>query len=287
MVDLHIHTSASADADYSSQEIINFALQSGVKTIAITDHNHVASIAPAISEGAKQGITVVPGIEIDAEYKGLVLHILGYNIDYTDAVYEKLSDFYLGQEEKSSWVTLDKLCSHLGISIDEQAVRARLKGNTIVGEDIADILLSDSRYHKYDWLGPYLPGGSRSDNPNVNFFWDFMGQGRPAYTPINFLQVQEVLELIHNTGGIAVIAHPCKITEHSPQLFNELTDMHFEGIEVYSSYHTREDTEFFYRIAKEKGMLITCGSDFHGMHKPSITVGGIRYIKDSSELFRG
>lgn len=168
-LDYHIHTIVSTDADYTPAEIIAMAKENGVKTLAITDHNNVASIAEAMQLGAQNGIRVIPGIEIDCEFEGVGLHMTAYQIDYTDPRYDALFHYYYDQSVENTWKAKHQFCEAMHLDLPDAALKSIAKDNILVPEDIGAYLLSHAEFDGLAWLDPYREGGSRSDNPNVNF----------------------------------------------------------------------------------------------------------------------
>ena len=115
--------------------------------------------------------------------------------------------------------------------------------------------------------------GKRSDNPYVNFYWDFCAQGKPAYVEINYISLKEAINIIVDSGGVPILAHPGNNIKEDKQLMESIIKQGIEGLEVYSSYHNKTQVDFYKEIALEKNLLSTCGSDFHGKTKPSIDIG--------------
>ena len=287
-VDLHIHSIISGDADYTVEQLLEFALRADLQTIAITDHNKIGSVNEAIRVFTPHGIKVIPGIEIDCSFKGLNIHVLGYQIDVSDPIFEQFGRDYHEQDKIVTWQMVDKLAEIFGIEFDYALLRDHAKDGVIIPEDVAEIIIHDSRYRHMNWLKPYLPGGLRADNPYVNFYWDMMAQDRVAHVGMNLPDVNDVIDHIHRTGGIAVIAHPGNNFKSKWDLFVELLDQtNLDGIEVCSSYHSEAQTMQFYEEAKKRKLLMTCGSDFHGKNKPSIKMGGISfYGLSETEFYR-
>lgn len=140
-------------------------------------------------------------------------------------------------------------------------------------EKFAAILLNKPEYFDHELLKPYRPGGERSDNPLVNFYWDFCAQGKPCHVKIEFPALDEIIQVIHDTGGLAVLAHPGNNLAAHPHLLTEIVRLGLDGIEVGSSYHSPATTAHFYQQALAHGLLVTGGSDYHGKTKPAIRLG--------------
>lgn len=183
-------------------------------------------------------------------------------------------------EEQSFRASLERLekTLRLGFCLQEQELRARSEHSywrrSWTGELFAEVLLAKPEYADHPLLAAYRPGGARGDNPCVNFYWDYYAQGRPCYAEVKYPSVAEIVEMIHDNGGRAVLAHPGVNLKGREGLLDGILNLGMDGIEAFSSYHTPEQAAFFARRAKERGLFCTCGSDFHGRTKPSVRLGG-------------
>lgn len=278
-IDLHIHSNISNDGDFSPAELMKMCSKAGIKTAALADHNSVRGVAEAIKEGEKFGVKVIPAIEIDCTYKEYNLHVLGYNIDYNNKIFEKIEKNVFEQELKAG----DKrmaLVKKAGIFFDEEKVRKLSYDGTITGEMIGEAAIEDERNRENPLITPYLEGGTRSNNPYVNFYWDWCSKGKPAYVPIKYITLKEAIDIIHKTGGKAVLAHPNNNIGMNEEIFKEIAAEGIEGVEVFSSYHSKENAEFFLKMAEKYNVSVTCGSDFHGKTKPAIKLGEMGNLFD-------
>ena len=278
-VDLHIHSNISNDGDFSPAELMKMCSKAGIKTAALADHNSVRGVAEAIKEGEKFGVKVIPAIEIDCTYKEYNLHVLGYNIDYNNKIFEKIEKNVFEQELKAG----DKrmaLVKEAGIFFDEEKVRKLSYDGTITGEMIGEAAIEDERNRENPLITPYLEGGTRSNNPYVNFYWDWCSKGKPAYVPIKYITLKEAIDIIHKTGGKAVLAHPNNNIGMNEEIFKKIAAEGIEGVEVFSSYHSKENAEFFLKMAEKYNVSVTCGSDFHGKTKPAIKLGEMGNLFD-------
>lgn len=278
-IDLHMHSNISNDGDFSPAELMKMCSKAGIKTAALADHNSVKEVAEAIKEGEKFGVKVIPAIEIDCTYKEYNLHVLGYNIDYNNKIFEKIEKNVFEQELKAG----DKrmaLVKEAGIFFDEEKVRKLSYDGTITGEMIGEAAIEDERNRENPLITPYLEGGTRSNNPYVNFYWDWCSKGKPAYVPIKYITLKEAIDIIHKTGGKAVLAHPNNNIGMNEEIFKEIAAEGIEGVEVFSSYHSKENAEFFLKMAEKYNVSVTCGSDFHGKTKPAIKLGEMGNLFD-------
>lgn len=270
-IDLHMHSMYSDDGEYTPTQLVDMCHEAGVKIMAIADHNWVKANEEAKKHADELGMASIPAIEIDCTYKGVNLHVLGYGIDNQE-VFNQLGEDIEKQEIACSMKKLE-LTNALGFDLKKEQLDALSTNGVYTGEMFGEALLNDSRYEDHELLKPYRQGGERSDNPYVNFYWDYYAQGKPCYTEIHFPTLEETIQLIHQHGGVALLAHPGNNLKGQFELFDEMVALGLDGVECFSSYHTSETNEYFYNKAKELNVLYTCGSDFHGKTKPSIHLG--------------
>lgn len=281
--DLHMHTSASDDGEYSVEQLLNLCRRAGLSHIAITDHNTVKAVPEALMVAPKFGLEIISGIELDAQLNGHGFHILGYGIDYADPRFTRVEQDIIGQEVSAAQRKLDVFEEISGLRVEIEEIEAISGTRQVTGELVAEVLLNRLDASGCDILQPYMRGGARSDNPYVNFYWDFFSQGKPAYVEIEYISVAQAIELIHNAGGMAVLAHPGQNLGHDESLLAQVLAQGMDGVEVYSSYHDERDIEFFKAHLGDR--LLTCGSDFHGKTKPAIKLKPI--LQEGDALAKG
>lgn len=275
-VDLHMHSLFSDDGEYTPEQLVNMCYERHIDVMSLTDHNSVKGVARAKAQAQKRGITCIPGIEIDCVYQGINLHVLGYGINITDDVWEKVEDNIIKQEQKVGLKRLE-LINQLGFDITCEQMDRISKNGIYIGEAFGEVLLQDKRYECSPLLAPYRSGGERSDNPYVNFYWDYFAQGKPCYVEINYPTLEETIQMIKDSNGIAILAHPGNNLKGQHKTVLNMIPLGLQGIEVFSSYHTPDDIADFFQMAIKHKLLITLGSDFHGKTKPSIELGKTGY----------
>lgn len=289
--DLHIHSNYSSDGEFGVSDILSACLSQNIDFISLTDHNTVKGIGEAVVLAEQAGITFVPGIEIDCNYQGIDLHLLGYCVNWKSIDFSRLEeDVYA--KVMDSFSEMIRNIKRLGFIIDADAVLARANGKLPTGELIAEVMLSDKKYHS-PLLAPYMEGGIRSDMPYINFYLDYFAQGKPAFVSINYLCYQDAIHLIKDNGGIPVVAHPGLNLRNKENLAETLLDEGAEGLEVFNNYHTMEQIGYFASLVQKKDAIMTCGSDFHGKTKPLISIGQSKfdnrfddYLKHSIQQLR-
>lgn len=272
-IDLHMHSLYSDDGEFTPTQLVDMCHEAGVKIMAIADHNWVKAIDEATQRAQELNMTCIPAIEIDCSYKGINLHVVGYGIDYNQPVFNQLGQSIMEQELTCSAKKIE-LTNALGFDIKQSQLDELSDNGVYTGEMFAEALLKDPRYTDHELLKPYRSGGKRSDNPFVNFYWDYYAQGKPCYTEVKFPSLEETVKIIHDNGGVAVLAHPGNNLKGQFNIFDEMVTVGLDGVECFSSYHLADVNEYFYNKAKELDILFTCGSDFHGKTKPAIELGG-------------
>ena len=275
--DLHIHSEYSSDGEFSVAELVGKCLGAQLTLFSLTDHNLVRGVGEAARLACERGIGFVPGIEIDCNYRGTDLHLLGYGIDWQSADFARLEEEVAAKVMASFGGMIDNLLK-LGFSVDAEAVLEAAAGGLPTGELIAEVMLSDAKYHTPP-LRPYMEGGERSDMPYINFYLDYFAQGRPAFVPVEYMDYRDAVELVRDNGGTPVVAHPGLNFRGREEVAEQLLDRGAAGLEVFNNYHTPEQAVYFTSLVLSKGALMTCGSDFHGKTKPRIAVG--RFPADS------
>lgn len=273
--DLHIHSNYSSDGEFKVIDIIKKCLAQKTDTFSLTDHNSVKGVNEAVTGAEQAGINFIPGIEIDCNYEGIDLHLLGYHIDW------KSNDFLLLEESIASKVMdsfgdmLNNL-HRLGFTVDADAVLAKAGGKLPSGELIAEVMLENEKYNS-PLLSPYMEGGKRSDMPYINFYLDYFAQGKPAFVPIRYISFQEAVEIIRENGGVPIVAHPGLNLKGKEHITKNLLTNGAEGLEVFNNYHSPEQISYFASLVQQQKALMTCGSDFHGKTKPLINIGQFKF----------
>ncbi|WP_286230704.1 PHP domain-containing protein [Neobacillus mesonae] len=239
--DLHLHTTAS-DGSYSSSEVVKMAAQKGLVTIAITDHDTIDGIQEALLTARTLNVTVIQGIELSTNYKGKNIDILGYHIHESKELLGVLQKMKEHRHNRAQLI-VNKFCE-LGMRITSNDVQKYSNGEVIARPHIAKAVVAKG-YAK-----------------NIQEVFDlYLGDGKPCAVDKMVLSPNEGINLIHNAGGIAVLAHPLLIQDDA--LVKELLRLPFDGIEVWHRKHGKEDGIRYKNLAKKYNLLMTGGSDFH------------------------
>lgn len=276
-IDLHMHSRYSDDGEFTPSELIEQCAKKGVSMLSITDHNCVKANEEAEKAAKEKGLSYISGIEIDCTYQETNFHMLGYGIDFRGCDFEQIEK---NIESQSFQASLDRLAETQALGfghITEKDLWELSKNNywqgNWTGEMFAEVLLAMPEYKSHPLLQPYRPGGKRSDNPYVNFYWDYYSQGKPCYAKMNYPAMEEIIDLIHRNHGFAVLAHPGVNLKDKGFLLDGILNLEIDGIEAFSSYHDSKQAEYYDQMAQKKHIFVTCGSDYHGKTKPSIEIG--------------
>lgn len=244
--DLHIHTSVS-DGCLTPSEAVAMAKDINLKAIAITDHDTMDGVKDAMEEGEKLDIEVIPGVELSTDYNNFEIHILGYYVDDKDETFQlllkRLRDFRCKRVKN----IINKL-NGLGCNVDIDEVMM-IAGEGAVGRPHIARLLTEKGYVR-----------------DVQDAFDkFIGSNAPAYVERYRLLPQEVIKMVLRAGGVPVLAHPGIIKKDD--MIPELINAGLKGIEVYHPEHSEEETRKYQTMAFKSRLLITGGSDCHGIDR--------------------
>jgi predicted metal-dependent phosphoesterase TrpH len=256
-IDLHTHTTAS-DGSLSPEDLVKLAKHQGVSALAVTDHDSVAGLKRAADEGIRQGVEIIPGIEISCLYREVELHILGYFINQEDPGLQPTLEQYLTSRNDRNPRIVGRLQA-LGLDLTYEEVKDFAGSATVGRPHIAQVLLRKG----------YVKSVSEA-------FDRYLADGGPAYVPRVLPTPAEAIGLIRQVGGIPVLAHPVyasRIDEPFGQVCLTLKGWGLLGLEAIYSNHTQQQTDRYSSTAREHELLITGGSDFHGVAKPTIQVG--------------
>jgi 3',5'-nucleoside bisphosphate phosphatase len=268
-LDLHLHTTHS-DGSLSPDEVVRLAHQAGVTALAITDHDITTAIPAATEAGGALGIEVIPGIEISSLLGDSELHVLGYFLHWQDPLLnERLVTLRDSRHRRNPMIIARLQALGIGITYDE--VRAVAGSDSVGRPHIARVLMEK---------GVVASAKDAFDR--------FLANGKPAYVPRDLPSPAEAIRWIKEAKGLAVLAHPTWVSAPDGSalatLVKQLKDDGLDGIEVHYSTHTSRQTREYLSLAKQLGLLVTGGSDFHGVTKPDIEVGvgrGTLHVPDS------
>ena len=257
LIDLHTHTTRS-DGTFTPTDLAREVRAKGLSAFALTDHDCVDGIEEACKEADGVGVELIPGVEISAEFEKGIMHVLGYFIDWRHTHFlEKLKVLQEGRKERNPQIV--RKLRDLGMEITYEEVVAASGGGQVGRPHFARVLMQKG----------YVTSIQEA-------FDKYLKKGAPAFLEKERFSPEEAIALIHEAGGVAVLAHPGTLSMtrlELPPLFESLSDAGLDGVEVYYSLHSEADVAFYLPLLKRLHLLPTGGSDFHGANKPDIMVG--------------
>ena len=250
--DLHLHTTAS-DGRSSPQEIVGMAARLGLKVIAITDHDTVAGLAPALAAAKRYpDLRVIPGVEVSTDVPHGEVHVLGYFIDYLD---DELAST-LERLRNSRQVRAEKMVAKLallGAPVDWERVREIAGGGSIGRPHVAQALVERGHI-----------------SSSREAFVRYIGRNGPAYVERDKLTPEQVVELIVRARGLPVLAHPAEM-EQLEEVMARLQKVGLAGIEAYYNGYPRKTVKYLASLASKYGLVASGGSDYHGVDNANET----------------
>ena len=222
-IDLHMHSAFSADGQFSPRELIELARREGVELLSLTDHNSARGCPEMASLAAEAGLSFISGIELDCRFQGVWLHVLGYGIDPAFPGFVELEEDIIRQERRNAEGKI-KAFENMGFHLDRKKLAAISPNGMVWGEMIAEVLLGDESNQGNPALVRYRPGGDRADNPLVNFDWDYCAPGQAAHFRVEFIDLDQALELIGQAGGRPVLAHPGRDVKENPDFIKAIAE---------------------------------------------------------------
>lgn len=271
MIDLHTHSTAS-DGTFSPEELVYLAKKEKLQALALTDHDTIDGLKSAYNTAKDLDLPFLCGIEISIKFEGPGhLHLLGY---FLEPEIPKINDSLLklkkAREERNKKM-IEKL-NNLGIKITLEELKEIAQGE-IGRPHMAILLVKKGIVKSFE-----------------EAFQKYLKKGAPAYAPKALLLPEEAIKLILEAKGIPVLAHPVTLKLNLLELkkyIKILKNFGLMGIEVFYPEHTTDFTKFLIECAKELGLLLTGGSDFHGENKPDIKLGkGLNNLNVPFECYK-
>ena len=262
IIDLHIHSNLS-DGELSPKEIIDRAVNNGVSVIAIADHDTTLAYNDDLFNYAKENnVKLITAVEISTKYKGIGIHVLGYNFDINN----KLLTDKLYSNRNARHIYLHDVATKLkefGYVIDVNSLdkidgvtKAHIASNIVENIDNEELLLK---------IFGYVP-------ERGEFIETIMNEGCPCYVEKETISPMEASDLIREAGGKVILAHPVAykyedgLTDND--ILNLVNEMKPDGIEANYVYLDRNGNKInecihWNNFAKHHNLITTIGSDFH------------------------
>ncbi|MFZ5647035.1 MAG: PHP domain-containing protein [Bacillota bacterium] len=270
LADLHVHTTASDGTD-SPEEVVGRAVSLGLGALAIADHDTVDGVEPALDEGRRKRLDVLPAVELGTEYGGREVHMLGYLVDIRSGeLLDRLAFFRSGRQDRAVRM-VDKL-RKLGFPVTYQRV-AEIAGYGSVGRvHIARAMIETGIVKSVD-----------------EAFELYIGEGKPGYEPRTKCTPSEAVRIIRDAGGVPVLAHPG--LSRAGELIPDLLSQGLQGVEVYHPGHNQGLSQYYLQLCRRYGLVATGGSDYHGVESKKHNCLGAftvhcRVVEEIRELAR-
>ena len=256
-IDLHTH-SLKSDGAQTPADVVRTAHAAGLSAMALSDHDNIDGVREAMAEGEKLGIEVIPAVELSAQVD-TELHILGYFIDLENKKLKEAMAYSLVVRDQRQEETCRKL-NEQGFQITMDELREEAHGNPVLCRaHFAQIMVRKGYAESVQ-----------------DCFKKYLSVGCYAYSNKQALLPHEAVSLIHEAGGIAVAAHLHLIKMEDDPLKKFLADLIPHGLDGVEGYYTdyTPDMERRYRaMAKDLGLVLSGGTDYHGANKPHISIG--------------
>lgn len=263
MIDLHIHSTAS-DGSFSPFEILALAEKAGLKAISITDHDTIGGVKKILNQPLPDSIEFISGVEISCdpplgfENVGSV-HLLGYGFSIYDQHLNAILSRAKQARANRNPQIIEKL-NHLGFDISIEQVEERFGADQTGRPHIAEFMKEKGYVQSFK-----------------EAFDKYLGKGKPGYVNKYKVSCQEAIRTIQEAGGLSVLAHPGLLTFNQTGQVEHFLDCligyGLDGMEVFYTDHNAALTTFYQDLARQKNLLITGGSDFHGSFNAGVSLG--------------
>ena len=253
--DLHLHTKFS-DGTFTPEELVERAHKLGFAAIALTDHDTVEGCARAAASCAAAGLEFMAGAELTAEHEDTEVHIIGYLLDtQNQRLLEKIADFQAQRQNRIHEMVA--ALNRQGIPLKAESVFALANCKSPGRPHVARTLVKEKLLGNLD-----------------EAFEKYLKKGRPAWVPKTKMSALESIELIHQAGGLAVMAHPG--LNRTDDIIPDLVKAGLDGIECFHTKHSTVMSERYLMIAEKYHLLVTGGSDCHGFSKKAPLIGTVK-----------
>ncbi len=258
LIDLHTHTTESDGTD-SPAELVALAVGAGLEALAITDHDTMLGYQKAIEPARAAGLELLCGIELSTRFRGRSVHLLGYFPDGEPGApfCNWLKD--LQESRKDRNLRMVARLQSLGVAITLEEVER--KGKSMAGRPhFARVLMEKG----------YVSSIQQA-------FTDYLDESAKGYVERQEADFAESVALVARSGGVASVAHPIRLLRNATEPLRDtvraMREAGLPALEAYHSDHSQADVRCYETLAREFGLGMTGGSDYHGLNKPNIRLG--------------
>ena len=258
-IDLHLHSTCS-DGGYSPTAVVEMAAEAELVAIALADHDNIDGIDEAREAGARLGIEVLSGVELSVVWEKFEdIHLLGYGFDHKNAaLVNALAGFREFRERRNEMIV---------VRVNE---RLAVEGRAPI--DFAEVQVSAG-----GTVGrPHIAMALREKGYVRNNEEAFSRYLVPCNVPKRVFPIAEAIALVHDAGGVTVLAHPPFITTERKtflSLLETLIPFGLDGVEAWNSGSNNDEIDWYITAARRRGLIVTGGSDFHGNEEGSVRIG--------------
>ncbi len=253
--DLHLHTNFS-DGTFTPEELAGRGKAHGFTTLALTDHDTVEGCPRMAAACAGQGIGFVPGTELTAELEGMEVHLLGYFVDVEDpTLLSEVARFQRVRQDRIREMVMR--LNRLNVPLREEAVFSLANCRSPGRPHVARALVQAGLCGNLD-----------------EAFERFLKVNRPAWVPKCKMSALDAIRLIHGAGGVAVMAHPG--LNRTDGIIPRMLDEGLDGLECFHTKHSPAMSRHYLELAEKYQLLVTGGSDCHGLSKGKPLIGTIK-----------
>ncbi|MEE2615225.1 MAG: PHP domain-containing protein [Verrucomicrobiota bacterium] len=251
-IDLHLHTSFS-DGIFTPEQVANAASEMNLSAISLTDHDTIEGCSHLAEHCKKKGIEFISGTELSVDIEGNEMHLLGYFLDINNQrLIEETTQYQ--QNRINRIIELVAQLNKMGVDLQAEQVFNLAKCKAPGRPHLARALVKH--------------GFCRSSN---EAFSRFLRKGSPAWVPKTNANYRDAIELIHQAGGLAVMAHPG--LNKIDNLIPNLVEAGLDGLECWHTRHPKSTTKRYREMATRLGLLVTGGSDCHGAEQGHPAIG--------------
>ena len=253
--DLHLHTQFS-DGTFTPEELAGHGSRLGFAALALTDHDTVEGCARMAAACTAAGIEFIPGAELTAEYNDTELHILGYFLDtHNPKLLAEIAKFQAVRQNRIREMVAR--INEMGVPLEADTVFALANCKSPGRPHVARAMVKAGLVSHLD-----------------EAFERFLKKNRPAWVPKKKVSALEAIELVHQAGGLAVMAHPG--LNRTDEIIPALVNVGLDGIECFHTKHSPSTSEHYLQLAAQYHLLVTGGSDCHGLSKGKPLIGTVK-----------